>query len=231
MALQNTFMATVTVLMWVVVVAFVLGIIAALYFYLKRWFTFKYPVFVLELLPDGTRRLLNDKGGFFIDLKTKNKGFFLRIEKIMLSPDNVPFFMYNAKKAVFVIKTGSKNYRYATISDLRKEMVERTVQVMENNVMVSKKVVEPKYNLNFTVGDEDVNWAVNTFDRNKKLIGETTLMKLMPYFVLAFVGLCVTIIFIYLFKKMDMLVEFVNGLEVVSENLKTICSGTVVVPT
>ena len=129
-----------------------------------------------------------DVGGIFVDKKTNNKRLFLKKTRIGLTADTVPYLpskrsLFSPGKTVHVIKTGLKNFHY--------------IRINPN---------DPTNTL--TVGEEDVNWAINAYERQKKLFQQSMWMQLMPYFALIFVAIIITIIFIYFFKQLSTLQEF-----------------------
>lgn len=170
-----------TALSWVIMIIaiIVFGTIAAFatIFILKQ-LKYKYNVVWLGIdnKTGGT-----DRGGIFVDRKTKNKRFFLKKSKVGLNPDNVPFKYIGKKMYVWLYRTGLKNFQYVDIN------------------------ITPNPGAVITVGEEDVNWAVNAYERQKKMFSTSLLMQLMPFIMLAFVSIIILIIFIYFFKEFSTL--------------------------
>jgi len=117
-----------------------------------------------------------DEGGIFVDKKTNNKRLFLRKNNVGLSPDNIPYKRQGNKKIIYMLREGLKNFRYIDV-----------------------RVGEDKININVT--EEDVNWAINSYERQKKLFQNSLLMQLAPFLALGFVSLVILIIFIYFFRE------------------------------
>jgi len=170
-----------TALSWVIMIVaiIVFGTIAtvATIFVLKQ-LKFKYKVvwFGIDNKTGGT-----DKGGIFVDRKTKNKRFFLKRAKVGLNPDNVPFKFIGKTMYVWLYRTGLKNFQYLDLN------------------------ITPNPGATITVGEEDVNWAVNAYERQKKMFSTSLLMQLMPFIMLAFVSIIILVIFIYFFKEFSTL--------------------------
>lgn len=148
----------------------------------NRWKKYQQFVCIIwELDGFGQLAETKDKAGIFVDSKTKNKRFFLKKANVGLEPDNVPYISRGKLKTVYLLRTGLKNFRF---------IKPRLVQSL----------------MTFVVGEEDVNWAVNAYDRQKKLFMESKFMQLLPFITLAFISIIILIIFIYFFKDFDKLV-------------------------
>ena len=143
-----------------------------------------------------------DKAGIFVDTKTKNKRFFLKKAHVGLNPDNVPYIQSGKVKIVYLLRTGLKNFQFIRplIAD----------------------------NFSIDVGEEDVNWAVNAYERQKKVFGSSMLLQYMPFIVLAFVSIIVLVIFMNLFKKFDVLGEIAASMSQAATAMAQAQSGTVV---
>ena len=143
-----------------------------------------------------------DAAGIFVDKKTINKRFFLRKANVGLDPDNVPYIICGKRKIVYLLKTGLKNFRYI------------------------KPVVGESFNL--SVGEEDVNWAVNSYERQKKTFGTNLLLQYLPFISLGFVSIIILIMFIYFFKQFPVLKETAVALKEAAAAFAQSQSGTVV---
>jgi len=168
----------------------------------KRYREFNVIWFDRDNLSAGT-----DKAGIFVDAKTKNKRFFLKKGNVGLDPDNVPWKMigggwFGGKKTVFLKRTGLKNFQFININ------------------------IQGNPQTKIEVGEEDVNWAINAYERQKKVFSESTLLMLMPYFALAFVSFTILILFIQLFKNFGVLKEVAANLAIAAQAT----SGTTVIP-
>ena len=175
--------AALSMFVLMVVLLFVVALVGiTTYFILKGKRFNEYKVIIYS--EDGLGQIIqkNDSGGIFVDSKTKNKRFFIKGAKVGLEADNFPYLMGNkGQKTVYLLQTGLKNFRFIKI-----------------NIDIPK--VELK------VGEEDVNWALNDFDRSLKMFSTDKLMQYMPYIIIAFVSIFILVLFIYFFKDFDKLV-------------------------
>ena len=146
-----------------------------------------------------------DMAGIFVDGKTKNKRFFLKREKVGLDPDNVPFLQgMKGNKTVYLFQTGLKNFQFIRVN-----------------------IDESRITLN--VGEEDVNWAINSYERQKKLFQQSIWIQILPFIVLAFISIVILIIFIYFFKNFDVLKDVAVALKEAATQIAQAKSGTTVV--
>jgi len=145
-----------------------------------------------------------DKAGIFVDGKTKNKRLFLKNAKVGLNPDNVPYISSGASKTIFLLQTGLKNFRFINID-----------------------IKEP--NINMTVGEEDVNWAINAYERQKALFQDSKWMQLLPFIAIAFVSIIILTIFIYFFKNFDVLQDVALALERTAGEIAKANADTVII--
>ena len=141
-----------------------------------------------------------DSAGIFVDGKTNNKRFFMKKFNVGLCPDNVPYKRLGAKKIVYLIRDGLKNFRFVKLN-----------------------VSNP--NMYMTVTEEDVNWAVNAYDRQKKLFQQSILMQMLPIISLVFVSMVILILFFYLFKKFDVITAVASELKETAKIL--VSKGTI----
>ena len=135
-----------------------------------------------------------DDGGIFVDKKTGNKRLFLKANKVGLDPDNIPYISSKGKDFVFLFRTGLKNFRY-----------------------IKPKIQDNDFG--FSVGEEDVNWALNTYERQKAMIGKKTWLDYLPFIILAVVSIVILILFIFLFKKFDVLADIATHLDSAAQAL------------
>lgn len=153
------------------------------YRYIQRYK--QYVCYVFERDGFGQTSFSTDEAGIFVDSKTKNKRFFLRKANVGLDPDKVPYIQrkIGGKKVVFLLRTGLKNFSYINFD------------------------IKEKTGMQINVGEEDVNWALNAYERSKKLFSQTLLMQLMPFIIIAFVSVIILIMFIFLFKDAGVMKE------------------------
>lgn len=165
------------------VVAAIIGFLAYLYMNKKRYDEQGFKVIIYS--QDGFGQIIQreDKASIFVDKITKNKRLFIKKAKIGLEADNFPYTMGSkGEKTVYLLQTGLKNFRFIRV-----------------NIDVPK--------VNLKVGEEDVNWALNEFDKAIKMFdSKDMLMQYMPYIIIAFVSIIILVIFIYFFKDFDKLV-------------------------
>lgn len=165
----------------------------------------KFRVVIWETDAYGNTKETYDKAGIFVDAKTRNKRFFLMKAKVGLDPDNVPYVMETKGKAVvYLLRTGLKNFRF-----------------------IKPRIVEGAYS--FTVGEEDVNWAVNAYERAKKTFNQSKLLQYMPFIIIGFVTVVILIIFIYFFRNFDVLKDVALELKEAARQVAQARSGTLIV--
>jgi len=148
-----------------------------------------------------------DQAGIFVDRKTKNKRFFLLKGNVGLDPDEVPYIIdEKGKKVVYVLRTGLKNYHY-----------------------IKPAVAYP--NITLTVGEEDVNWAVNSYERAKKMFSQSTLLQWMPFIILGFVCIIILVIFVYFFKNFEVLRDVALAFKDAASEYAKSQMNTTIIPT
>lgn len=150
----------------------------------------------------GNIRQYNDNAGIFVDKKTNNKRFFLQTSNVGLEPDNVPYVLVGDKKVVYMIRRGLKNFQYI-------------------------KPIIADIGFKFKVTEEDVNWAVNAYERQKKIFQDNKFMQYLPFILLAFVSIIILVIFIYFFKEFSVLRDVGVALRQTAEALVQYKSGVI----
>lgn len=149
------------------------------------------------------------KAGTYADRKTKNKLFYLKGNKAGLDPDEAPYInvmkpgFMSPTKAVLSVKTGENSYRF----------------------------IHPQFDgesFKPTVGEEDVNWALNVFEAQHKIFGTTWLDKVLPYIPLIIVGFVMVIIVFTLMKNADTVVEILTLMKDIQVNQAKMQLGTVI---
>lgn len=144
-----------------------------------------------------------DRAGIFVDRKTKNKRFFMRKAKVGLECNNIPYIQKGNRKIVYLLQIGLKNFKFIKPTIANKQMV-------------------------FDVGEEDVNWAINEYERQKKLFDNNLLLQYMPFILLGFVSIIILIMFIYFFKQFPVLAQTAEALKEASVAYAQSQGGTVV---
>ena len=192
----------------IVVVVLGIGLLGAAFwmFQLKK----KYSQFKCTIWErDGFGQLSqkHDDAGIFIDSKTNNKRFFMRKANVGLEPDNIPYVIgHRGSKFVYLYRTGLKNFAF-----------------IKPNISTNGRIL-------LSVGEEDVNWAINAYERQKKIFSNNLLMQYLPFIALAFVSIIILVIFIYFFKDFDVLKDTALALGEAARALAAANSGTVILP-
>lgn len=211
MALEDTFKSLSTggtsIAVLLIVLLFVAAAAIGIIVLIGKWR--RYQQFVCEIWQKdgfGQFKVKYDKAGIFVDDKTKNKRLFLKRANVGLEPDNIPYLTTDqGKRKILLLQTGLKNFRYIrpTIKD------------------------DLFY---FTVGEEDVNWAINSYERQKKLFAQSWIAQYLPFIMLAFVCIIILILFIQLFNKFPVMLEMIKEMKEVAQALAAAKSGTTVIP-
>lgn len=152
-----------------------------------------------------------DRAGVFVDNVTKNKRLFLKKNNVGLDPDRIPYVnnprqgFNTPPKIIYLLRTGLKNFAY--------------IKPVVHNQEVDLKV-----------GEEDVNWAVNAYEKQKKMFQNPQLMQIIAFVFLAVVCIVILVLFIQLFKKFDIMAQiaasFDHAAQVMAEaNKATVVSG------
>ena len=189
----------------VIVAAVILGILGVAFWFYLKWR--KYQQFTCRIWEkDGFGQLNEtiDKAGVFVDKKTHNKRLFLKKHNVGLNPDSIPYIPTKKGKIIYLFKTGLKNFSY-----------------------VKPTLSNPS--LSLQVGEEDVNWAVNTYERQKKLFAPNTLLQYMPFILLGFVSIIILVIFIYFFKNFEVLEQVAVAFNDAAGKLALSNTGTAVI--
>jgi len=190
----------------IIFVMMVIGavLILATKIYLKWKQYNEYSITIWKVDKYGQRTESYDSAGVFIDPKTKIKRLFLRRNNVGLNPDNIPFTSAGSKKVVHLLQTGLKNFHY-----------------------INLHIENPKVTL--SVGEEDVNWAINDYERQKSLFDTNKFLQYMPYIAIAFVSIIILITFIYFFKDFDVLKDTAIALREAAQAISQANSGTTVI--
>ena len=179
---------------------------ASFYFYFKWRKYQQYNCIIWE--EDGFGQITEtyDRAGIFVDSKTKNKRFFMRKANVGLTPDRIPYIPGRKKKTVYLLRTGLKNFRFI------------------------KPVIDMKVgSLALSVEEEDVNWAINAYERQKKLFTQSLLLQYLPFIALAFVCMIILIIFIYFFKEFGIMKDVAVAFKEATQAFAQAKTGTVVI--
>lgn len=190
----------------ILTILIVVGIVGFATYMYGRWKKYReFDCIIFEKDGFGQITEKTDKAGVFVDNKTKNKRFFMKSANVGLDPDNIPYVRTaNNKKVVYLLQHGLKNFRYLKFGF----QTER---------------------FRIKVGEEDVNWAINEIERQKKVFSQSMWMQLMPYIAIAFVTIAILVIFIYFFKGFGDLKLMAEALRDMSANVAQAKTGTTVI--
>jgi NADH:ubiquinone oxidoreductase subunit 3 (subunit A) len=147
-----------------------------------------------------------DDGGVFVDRKTGNKRLYLKSSHVGLEPDNIPFIpTTKGNRIVMLLQTGLKNYKYI-------------------HPLISADQIR------FTVGEEDVNWAVNEYEAQKKRFNTNWLTQYMPFIILGFCFIVLAILMVSIFQKIPMIKDLADTMLKVAQALQQANSHTTIIP-
>jgi hypothetical protein len=174
----------------VVLIALVpVTILVVLFFYLRN--RKKFQQFVCQIWErDGFGQLVQtfDQAGIFVDNKTNSKRLFLRKNKTSLSPDNIPYILSGNKKYILMYRTGLKNFSF----------IKPTV----DSASVTSQV-----------GEEDVNWGLNSYERAKKVFTPNDWKIYLPYIGLGVMGIFMVIMLYLFLGKVSVLQSVASALK------------------
>lgn len=164
----------------------VMGVLVYLWYRNRKWKQFEARIWQQDAFGQIVEK--TDDAGIFVDRITKAKRFFMRRSKSSLSADEVPIVMLGAKKVVYIRQNGMKNFEYVKPSAL--------------NDQPPLKIVS----------EQDVNWAVLDYERQKNTFEKNKWLQYLPMIAIIVVAVIIMIIFIYFFKQLDILREFGHSL-------------------
>lgn len=191
---------TILIIAAILIIAFIAGIVWLILWWRKYQ---QYDVTIFSKDGSGSVVRETDDGGIFVDSRTKNKRLFLRKNAVGLDPDNVPFIHSKGRKRIYLFRTGLKNFHF-----------------------IKMGFKDPA--LTLQVGEEDVNWALNAYDRQKKIFQQNLIMQLLPFIMLAFVCVIILVIFIYFFKEFGTLENMARYLKEAVDVATTAQAGTTI---
>lgn len=192
-------------LMTAFITLFIGGIIGVLawMFYKSYWLYRQYKVTIFERDGTGGLHRTMDIAGIFVDKKTNNKRLFLKKMKVGLNADKIPYVHDGRNKMIYLLRTGLKNFRYLNLSAFVTDLGSESLKI--------------------SVGEEDVNWALNELEKSKKAFAAKNKMaELLPYAAIFFTGMIVLVVSIYIIQQWpeiaSQLTEFSKNLATVSQN-------------
>lgn len=169
----------------------------------KRYNQFTCVILYKDMFGQSNQKF--DKAGVFVDGKTNNKRFFMKNANVGLEPDNIPYVPCGGKNWVYLIQTGLKNFRFVRLGWDDK-------------------------NFTFKVGEEDVNWSINTYEGYKKKFGEGLLHKILPLILYGIVIISILVIIIYIVQQFTVLKDVSENLVRAAEVIARGRLGTTIVP-
>lgn len=174
-----------------ITVLLLLGIISfAIWFVRKQRKYSEYKCVIWEQDAFGQTKETYDTAGIFVEKKTDNKLFFLKKSKVGLNPDSVPVVpAKKGRKVVYLVRYGLKDFRFI------------------------KPSIAMNPGVSFVVGEEDLNWAINSYMRAKNRFNISILLQYLPFILLAFVSIIILIMFIYFFRQFGVLKDVAIALE------------------
>lgn len=189
----------------IVALLLVLGIFGVIiFFFLKSRRYSEYKCVIWERDGTGNINESYDTAGIFVDRATNNKRLYMRKANVGLTADNVPYIPTRRGKIVYLLRTGLKNFHF-----------------------IKPNIQNPDITL--SVGEEDVNWAINSYDRQKKLFNQSLLLQYMPFIILGFTVMVILIMIIYIVKNFDVLRDTALAFKDAAKALAAAKAGTVVV--
>jgi len=200
----NTLIGFLVIIFSALFVAAIVGFI--IYIALRERRYSEFTVYVL----DKNKRIRMDKAGIFVDKKTNNKRFFMKKAAVGLDPNNVPYILAQKNKVAFVYQIGLKNFQFINLNNFLERLGNK-----EKGTVIE-------------VGEEDVNWAINAYERQKKTFSNNALLQYLPYMIFAFVTIVILIMIIYVLRQFETIkdvVEIMKEIAIANAQAKT---GTIV---
>lgn len=146
-----------------------------------------------------------DLGAVYVDKQTNMKMFFLKNLKAGLNPNNIPWKLVGNRKVVYLIRTGQKTFRY----------------------------INWKFNadtLITEVGEEDVNTAIQDFEKQKFYLGKQSMAHMLAFGAFIVISLVIMVMIIFVLNKFDTLLDLGEALKETAQILREMKSGTTVIP-
>jgi hypothetical protein len=188
-----------------------IGIALYLYMQNKRYSEFFCVIWSNDAFGNSLQEY--DQAGIFVDRKTNCKRFFMKKNNIGLTPDKIPVVITTkGRKYVYLVKTGHKNFTFI-------------------KPVIKFNMGDPRNldNVHLQIGEEDVNWAINAYERQKKVFGQDSWLQYLPFISLIVVSFMIMLIFIYFFKKLDVIASIGASLDNAASTMASIYNGTTMV--
>jgi len=192
------------IMLLMMVLLLVVGIILGAFWFWnrsKRYSKFECLIFRKDAI--GKEDYDWDVGGIFVDGKTKNKRLFLKKHNVSLNADNIPYINKGKKRLVMLHQDGLKNFAFI------------------NPVINARGIT-------WSVGEEDINWALQDYERQKKKWDFSMLLQYMPYIMIGFTTIVIVVILISFFKEFKTLGTIAEAMREASHELAQAKAGTVI---
>lgn len=195
------------ILLWfvnfILIILFVVFVIGIIFVIMKMGRYSQYKITVFQRLNNNQLYIRHTTGGVFTDKKTKRKQLFIKGNRGAMNPDDIPIIPgTKGKKHILILQTGDKSYRYIKPS-------------IEN------------LDLRIEVGEEDVNWAIQDYEKAKSSYWENTLLQYIPFITQMVVSIVVLVMFIYLVNKLDVFVDVASSFSEAAKSFTNLQSGAV----
>jgi len=191
----------------IVAVALVGGAGFAIFKWVRNYMRFQqYKCIIWALDGFGNVTQEVDDAGIFVDDYTNNKRLWLKKAGVGLKIELIPSVLSSSgKRLIYMIRWGEKDYSF--------------IRPSINREGVKLEVTE-----------EDVNWSIYEYQKQKNLFGKKTLWDYLPYIMLALATMGIIILFMQLFNQIPKIDEMVKSLKEVAELLVEAkkASGTIV---
>lgn len=195
-----------------ILIVFLALVTLAILYYFIRARKFEYIVRVKKEEPIGSGNIFEigvDKGGIFMDKKTKNRIFVLKKFKVGMMPDNIPYYINSkGKKIVEVLQLGLKSFRYLD---------------------KPKIVANSQTALYYNVQDQDLAFAINTIENVKQYKKQTWLQQLAPFIGMAFVFLLIVVSLYFIFKNISVLKDVAESFNQAAQTFRETQLGAVAI--
>lgn len=171
------------------------GFSALAFFLTKEWD--KYRQFKCIIWHrDGFGQLCakRDTAGIFLHKKTNTKRLFIKKARVGLPPDNLCYIRTGKDKVIYLWQCGLKNFRFIKPN------------IQDNNI-------------SFTVGEEDVNWGINSYEASKKAFYNSKWAEYAPMIMFVIAVIAITVMIIFVLKKFDAIAQAAAVFKDATKNL------------
>lgn len=175
------------------------------FFKWKRYNGFNVTIFAEDSF--GQKVIRHDRGGIFVEGKTNNKKLFIEKENVGLDYDKLKYIIDSkGKKNIFLVCNKDKDYHF-----------------------IYPEFVKPT-NLQFTMGEEDLNWGINAYERAKNAYDfKNMIMQYLPFAGLVFLGMIFIVFVVVVLKKFDVFVTLADKLHEIALVLKEASTNTQII--